>query len=268
LRHYPQQYPEDMQMIDVLLPVVLLVGVATLAVAIGAFRSSRRSEDLGENRYELLREQQERLQVLREERQMFLQELEREALERRRLMEILEGEGSQLAENLIQERQKRAESAHRTKQLEQDRLRLEQELQGLQEELERERRQRQEVQRHAEAREREHTNQSQIKQKMERLEQERQRLTEELDREREGRAEIQRQAERRDQERIRLERELERLQAELDRRGERAPVPEQAKNSEKRFLWQSRPFLVAGLLLGVLVAWFVSLMVALSLLAP
>jgi type II secretory pathway pseudopilin PulG len=46
-------------MIDALLAVVLLVGLATLAVAIGALRSSRRRlEELGENRYELLRDQQ------------------------------------------------------------------------------------------------------------------------------------------------------------------------------------------------------------------
>ena len=51
-------------MIDALLGAVLLVGVATLAVAIGALRSSRRSEGLGENRYELLRDQQERLEAV------------------------------------------------------------------------------------------------------------------------------------------------------------------------------------------------------------
>ena len=52
-------------MISALLGVVVLVGVATLAVAVGAWRSSRRSEGLGENRYELLRDQQERLELLR-----------------------------------------------------------------------------------------------------------------------------------------------------------------------------------------------------------
>ena len=41
---------------NAVLGVVLLLGVATLAVAIGTLRSSRRSEGLGESRYELLRE--------------------------------------------------------------------------------------------------------------------------------------------------------------------------------------------------------------------
>jgi hypothetical protein len=52
-------------MTNLLLPAVLLVTIVTLAVAIGALRSSRRSEDLGEDRYELLRDQQDRLEMLR-----------------------------------------------------------------------------------------------------------------------------------------------------------------------------------------------------------
>jgi uncharacterized phage infection (PIP) family protein YhgE len=235
---------------NALLSGVLLIGVATLIVAVRTLLSSRRSERLGENWYELLRDQQERLQLLREERRMFVEELERESLERRQLMEILEGGSSQLAENLRQWPQKHVESAHRTKQQEQERLRLEQQLRSLQEELERE-----------------HTNQSQIELELERLRQERQRLTEDLDGEREERLETQRQAERRDQERMRLEQELQHVRAELDR-WERSPVPEQAKNSEERFLWRRNPVLVGSLLIGVLVAWFVSLLVALSLLAP
>ncbi len=68
-------------MIDALLAIVFLVGVATLAVAIGALRSSRRSEGLGENRFELLRDQHERLELLREERRMLIEQLERESQE-------------------------------------------------------------------------------------------------------------------------------------------------------------------------------------------
>ena len=51
---------EDVLMIDALLPVVLLVSVATLAVAVGALRRSRRVEDIGEERYESLGDEQTR----------------------------------------------------------------------------------------------------------------------------------------------------------------------------------------------------------------
>ena len=57
-------------MMDLLLPVILLISIATFAIAIGTLRSSRRSEDLGEDRYELLRDQHDRLEMLREERRM------------------------------------------------------------------------------------------------------------------------------------------------------------------------------------------------------
>jgi hypothetical protein len=92
------------------------VGIATLVVAVGALRSARRSEELGENRFELLREQHERLELLREERRMLVEELERERRER------LEAQG-------------------RVKQLmrEHPHLELEREIQRLTEELELER---------------------------------------------------------------------------------------------------------------------------------
>jgi len=61
------------------LGVVLLLGVAALAVAIGTLRSSRRSEGLGESRYELPRDHQERLELLGEERRTPSEELERES---------------------------------------------------------------------------------------------------------------------------------------------------------------------------------------------
>jgi hypothetical protein len=77
-------------MVGALLGVVVLVGVATLVVAIGALRSSRRSEGLSEARYELLRDQRDRLEMLRDERRMLTEELERDSVERRRLMEYLE----------------------------------------------------------------------------------------------------------------------------------------------------------------------------------
>src|ERR687885_905967 len=90
-------------MSNALIPIVLIVGVATVAVvgsatfavAVRILQSSRRSEDLGEDRYELLRDQHDRLELLREERQRLIEELERESQERQRLLELLEsfGEG-------------------------------------------------------------------------------------------------------------------------------------------------------------------------------
>jgi hypothetical protein len=56
-------------MMDLLLPTGLLVSIVTLAITIGTLRSSRRSEGLGEDRYELLRDQRDRLDMLREEPQ-------------------------------------------------------------------------------------------------------------------------------------------------------------------------------------------------------
>ena len=47
--------------------------------------NARRSEELGESRYVLLRDQNDRLEMLREERRMLVEELERESRERRQL---------------------------------------------------------------------------------------------------------------------------------------------------------------------------------------
>ena len=66
-----------------MLPFLALgaLGVANL-VAIGALQSARRAEELGEGRFELLRDQHERLELLREESRVLLDELERERRER------------------------------------------------------------------------------------------------------------------------------------------------------------------------------------------
>jgi hypothetical protein len=101
-----------------MLPFLALgaLGVANLVAAIGALRGTRRAEELGEGRYELLRDQHERLELLREERRMLLDELQRE-------------------------RRERLEAQERVKQLmrEHPHLELERELQRLTEELELER---------------------------------------------------------------------------------------------------------------------------------
>ena len=66
-----------------LLAAVLVVGLASLLVSVRALRSSRRSEEYGADRYELLRDQQDRLELLREERKMLREELEQESKEKK-----------------------------------------------------------------------------------------------------------------------------------------------------------------------------------------
>jgi chromosome segregation ATPase len=103
-----------------------------------------------------------------------------------------------------------------------------------------------------------------VQQEAERLRQERQRLAEDLEKGRKERMEVQRRAERQEQERARLEQEVGRSQAELERlKG--APARDESGASRP---WWRRPPLVVGLLLGVLIAWFTSLAVALNMLAP
>src|SRR3712207_9545295 len=88
-------------MIEVLAMIaVFMVGIAILAVSIGALRRSRRSEGLGENRYELLRDQQERLELLREERRTLLAEVGRASHELRQSTRTLEGVRPRLVKDL------------------------------------------------------------------------------------------------------------------------------------------------------------------------
>ncbi len=63
----------------------VLVGMMALVVAFRILRSALRSERMGNERLEILREQQERLAYLREERELLLEELRQE---RRRHAEI------------------------------------------------------------------------------------------------------------------------------------------------------------------------------------
>jgi hypothetical protein len=142
-------------MIDVLLPGVMLVGIATLIVAVGALRSSRRSEGLGEDRYELLRNQHEQLEILREERQVLVEELKRESRERQHLMKTLEEARPRLVEDVEGVRREHGEAERQAEQQEHERARLQHELKRLEEELERERRGHSEVQQRAEQQEQE-----------------------------------------------------------------------------------------------------------------
>src|SRR5215210_2132899 len=123
-------------MSDLLIPAVLVVGIVTLAVTVRNLLSARRSEELGESRYELLRDQQDRLEMLREERRMLTEQLERESQERQQLTEYLEETDPRLRENLKRRLQARLESEREAKRLEEERRRLEQEHQRLKEELE------------------------------------------------------------------------------------------------------------------------------------
>src|SRR5215207_2523686 len=108
-------------MMDLLLPVILLASVASFTVAILTFRSSRRSEKLGEDRYGLLRDQHDLLEMLREERRMLTEELERESRERRQITEYLEETDPRLVEHLERWRQVRVESEREAERLEEER---------------------------------------------------------------------------------------------------------------------------------------------------
>jgi hypothetical protein len=127
------------------------LGIATLGVALGALRSALRAEKLGEDRFELLRDQQERLELLREERRV-------------------------LTEGLEFERRERLQAQKRVQQLmrEHPHLELEREIQRLMEELELEREGRlhnhHERQRLIEELERERLARSQDRREIERLE--------------------------------------------------------------------------------------------------
>jgi hypothetical protein len=213
-------------MIDILLPAILVVGIAILAVTVYVLRSSRRLEDLGVDRYELLHEQHDQMELLREERRMLREELERESQERQKLLEYLQqvlgADANQvLIEEIEQERQERMKSEHQVQRREQDRLRLEQEYDQLEKKLEQERQGRMEAQQRADRLEREHA---------ERLKTVQQEAVLQLE-----------------QERLEAQQRLEQEQG------------------ASRPLWR-RPFMAAVLLLGVFVAWITSLLVALNLL--
>ena len=250
----------------VILVSILLVSILTLAVAIRSLQSSRTSERLGEDRYELLRDQWARLEFLREERKMLMDELERQSRERQQLTEFLGKTPPQLVEDLKRERTEHLEAQERIEDLEQERLRLEQELHRLKEQLERERQGHLESQRRAEQLERQQKEQSGTRQELERLGQERQRLTEDLKKEREERSGAQRRIKQQEQERAHLQREFQRLRAELDSR-RRAPTTDRVKESESSRPWWRKPALVVGLLVGALLLWLTSLVVGLSLIS-
>jgi hypothetical protein len=82
------------------LGLLAVTGVATLATAARTLRSARRAERGGDERLEILREQQERLKVMYQERRMLEEKLKRERdrgaeLERATLENLPQGDGQQ-----------------------------------------------------------------------------------------------------------------------------------------------------------------------------
>jgi fused signal recognition particle receptor len=234
-------------MVYVALLVIFLTCILTLIVGVRILQSSRRSESLGEDRNELLRDQYERLELLREERQVLLERLEGESEERRQLMEYLGGDRRQLVDDKEME-QVREENARNAEQFEHERLRLKQQLDQLQEELEREQRT------HLEA-----------QQQTERLELEHQQLTVDLQNERQGHSEAQLRSEQQERERASLEQEIQRMTEEAN---SQKLVSSRNQSQARRRSAGRRIVLLGGLVLVVLIAWLTSLMVALSILTP
>ena len=73
-----------------ILGLLVVIGVATLATAARTLRSTRRAEQGGDERLEILREQQERLKVMFQERHMLEEELKRERDQRAELERAVE----------------------------------------------------------------------------------------------------------------------------------------------------------------------------------
>jgi biopolymer transport protein ExbB/TolQ len=72
------------------LGLLVVIGVTTLAIAARTLRSARRAERGGNERLEILREQQERLKLMYQERRMLEEELKRERDRRAQLERALE----------------------------------------------------------------------------------------------------------------------------------------------------------------------------------
>ena len=72
------------------LSLLVVIGFMTLAIAARTLRSARRAERGGDERLEILREQQERLKVMYQERRMLEEELKRERDQRAELERAVE----------------------------------------------------------------------------------------------------------------------------------------------------------------------------------
>jgi hypothetical protein len=240
-------------MIEASLLAIVVIATVNVIAAILTLRSSLRSEGLGEGRYELLHDQQKRLELMREEQRTLSDQLERESRERRQLVAYLEETDPRLTDNLERRRQ-----AHVANEREVERL--EQEYKRVTEELEQERRRRLEMKQLAEQLEQERKAQSRVRQDAQRLGQERQQLMEGIETEREQRVATQQQAEGLEEEHQRVVEELE------HERRRQQEILQRAVESGISRPWWRRLLPVVGLLIGILIAWLTSLMVALTML--
>ncbi len=254
----------DLQFFGLFL-LVLLFEVATFTVAIRALRASQRSVRLGESRYELLLNQSDALETLREERQMLWEELQRRSQEQQRHSERPEETRSVSSVGPQREQTPDNGSAQRPERQEWGQKYTEREYRALREELERERRASLEAQRRIAQLERSEEEQSKVQQDRERLAQKQQQLMRDLEWEREQRQKIEQQAVRRDEEQARLQEEYQLLTSELDalRQAHIEYGAERPKAYRPRW---SRPLRLIVVLFGILAIWFTSLMVGLSML--
>ena len=81
---------ETLLLLGGVLGLLVVIGVATLAIAARTLRSARRAERGGNERLEILREQQQRLKLMYQERCMLEEELKRERDQRAELERALE----------------------------------------------------------------------------------------------------------------------------------------------------------------------------------
>lgn len=263
-------------MTDLVLSGVLLLSVATFAVVILVLRTSQRSAHIGERRYDLLLNQRDMIEMLREERQMLSgEELQRRSQEQQRQTGRLEETHSGPSEDPERKGTLDNGSAQRSERQVWGEKYTEREYQELREGWERERRANLEAQQRIAQLERDEEELLRIQQDKEQLAQKRQQLMRDLEREREERQKIQQQAERSQQERVRLQEEYQLLREELDGL-RRSPIEHRAEQPKAyRPRWSSlvqlpwsSPVELTVVLLGILALWFTSLVVALSLLQP
>lgn len=248
-------------MIDLIVFGILLFSIATFVTVILVLRSSQRSVQIGESRYELLIHQNNTIEMLREERQALKEELQRgsqeQQLQREHFHEPREGSSKD------PERQHPLNngSVQGSERQEWGQEYSEHEYNELREEWERERQANLKAQQRIEQLEKDDEERLRIQQDKEQLSQERQQLISDLEREREERRKIQQEAERSQQERVRLQEEYQLLRKELD--GLRQlPTDHSADQPQAHPRW-SRPVQLAAVLFGILALWFTSLMVAL-----
>jgi hypothetical protein len=252
-------------MTDLMLFGVLLLSIATFAVVIRVLWTSRRTEHIGESRYELLLNQRDIIEMLHEERQMLREELQRRPHEQQRKKERLHHTHTGSSEDPERKRTLDNGSAQWSERQEWEQRPTEREYQELREERERERRATLEAQQRIEKLEKDEEERLRIQKENEQLAQKHQQLTRVLEREREERQKIQQQAERSQQEQVRLQNEYKQLRKELD--GLRQSPTEHSAEQLKAYLprW-SRPVQLTAALFGILALWFISLVVALNLL--